>query len=94
MIYLGITRATNWVFGSNKSVPLNGPRIIKLLSDVHAHEIFIEGVYNSDPHAGNVLVMSDGRLGLIDYGACFELSHEQRMFLDIYICIYRTCNLY
>jgi predicted unusual protein kinase regulating ubiquinone biosynthesis (AarF/ABC1/UbiB family) len=36
--------------------------------DVHADEIFNHGVFNGDPHPGNILLMPDGRLGLIDYG--------------------------
>jgi aarF domain-containing kinase len=60
-------------------VPLNGPRIARLLFDVHGHEIFQSGLFNSDPHAGNVLMMKDGRVGLIDYGACMRLSRQQRI---------------
>ena len=36
--------------------------------EVHAYEIFNNGVFNGDPHPGNILLMDDGRLGLIDYG--------------------------
>merc|ERR1711920_1038573 len=59
-------------------VPLNGPRIAKLLYEVHGHEIFHNGLFNSDPHAGNVLMLPDGRLGLIDYGAVLRLTEELR----------------
>merc|ERR1712224_628296 len=62
-------------------VPLNGPRITRLLFDVHGHEIFQNGLFNSDPHAGNIIMMPDGRLGLIDYGAVMRLSVEQRTAL-------------
>jgi len=61
-----------------KAVPLNGPRLARLLFDVHGHQIFQNGLFNSDPHAGNVLMLPDGRLGLIDYGAVTTLSEEQR----------------
>merc|ERR1711976_810223 len=40
--------------------PLNGPKIAKLLFEVHGHEIFQNGLFNSDPHAGNVLMLPDG----------------------------------
>merc|ERR1740120_469345 len=30
------------------------------------------------PHAGNVLMLEDGRLGLIDYGAVMRLGEELR----------------
>ena len=61
--------------------PLNGPAIVRLLCRVHARQIFVDGVFNSDPHAGNVLVEADGKLGLVDYGACAELTHAQRRAL-------------
>mmetsp|Transcript_109046 Transcript_109046/g.307356 ORF Transcript_109046/g.307356 Transcript_109046/m.307356 type:complete len:549 (-) Transcript_109046:42-1688(-) len=60
------------------AVPLNGPRLAKLLYEVHGHELFQNGLFNSDPHAGNVLMLPDGRLGLLDYGAVMRLTEEQR----------------
>lgn len=63
------------------AVPLNGPRLSRLLFEVHGYEIFHCGLFNSDPHAGNVLVMDDGRLGLLDYGAATRLTTEQRTCL-------------
>lgn len=52
--------------------------IVQTLCDVHAHQVFMTGLFNSDPHAGNVIMMNDGRLGLIDYGACDTLTHAER----------------
>lgn len=43
-------------------------QIIELLHHVHAHEIFLNGEFNGDPHPGNILLLNDGRVGLIDYG--------------------------
>merc|ERR1740138_1240959 len=60
------------------SEPLNGPRLARSLFEVHGHEIFQNGLFNSDPHAGNVLLLPDGRLGLLDYGAVMRLTIEQR----------------
>ena len=57
---------------------VDGYRIFKLLADVHAHQLFRDGLYNSDPHAGNIIMMPDGRLGLIDFGATVDISHEKR----------------
>jgi hypothetical protein len=38
--------------------------------------LFLDGVFHADPHAGNLLLLSDGRLGLIDFGqvisTCFD----------------------
>jgi aarF domain-containing kinase len=77
-LYITGVKTLNWILDTNYSVPLNGPKIIRTLCDVHAHQIFVNGVFNSDPHPGNVLQLDDGRLGLIDYGACDRLSLDQR----------------
>ena len=70
------------------SVPLNGPRLAKLLFDVHGYEIFENGLFNSDPHAGNVLVMGKGRLGLLDYGAVMRLDLPLRISIaQLFIAI-------
>jgi len=53
--------------------------LIKAMVDVHAHQIFHDGVFNGDPHPGNILLMPDGRLGLIDYGQVKHISEETRV---------------
>jgi aarF domain-containing kinase len=61
-----------WVAGPMKyewtEKPINLGEIMQTLLDVHAWEILIDGAFNGDPHPGNILLMDDGRLGLIDYG--------------------------
>ena len=47
---------------------------MKLLLRVSGHQIFRDGVFNADPHPGNVLLLPDGRLGLIDYGQVLDHS--------------------
>jgi aarF domain-containing kinase len=51
---------------------------IDLLVDVHGHQIFQDASFNADPHPGNILVLSDGRLGLIDFGQTKKLSDKER----------------
>lgn len=43
-------------------------RTMETLLAVHGHEILVDGIFNGDPHPGNILLMPDGRLGLIDFG--------------------------
>ena len=40
--------------------------------------MLIGGVFHADPHPGNVLVTSDGRLALLDYGAVGRLTDRRR----------------
>ncbi|CAI5721704.1 unnamed protein product [Hyaloperonospora brassicae] len=60
---------------------LNLPEILKLVMDVHGYEIFVNGSFNGDPHPGNILLLEDGRLGLIDYGQVKHISKEHRVHL-------------
>jgi aarF domain-containing kinase len=46
---------------------------------VHAHEIFVDGTFNGDPHPGNIMLLPDGRLGLIDYGQVKHIDLATRM---------------
>ena len=58
------------------------PREAKKLADLALTEIlkqiFEDGHFHADPHAGNLLVLDDGRLGLIDLGLTGEFSGQDR----------------
>ncbi|MGV9844842.1 ABC1 kinase family protein [Streptomyces fungicidicus] len=41
-------------------------------------QIVIGGVFHADPHSGNVLVLSDGRLGLVDFGSVGRIDRMLR----------------
>jgi hypothetical protein len=55
----------------------------KLTDLVHVHgvQLLLDGVYNADPHPGNVIVLPDGTLGLIDYGMVGRLTLTDRLQL-------------
>jgi ubiquinone biosynthesis protein len=40
-----------------------------------------DGVYHADPHPGNVMLLADGRLGLIDFGATGRIDAFQQTAL-------------
>lgn len=42
---------------------INPHEIIDLLNEVHAHEILIDGIFNGDPHPGNILLLKSGKIG-------------------------------
>lgn len=59
--------------------PVDIHSIADRLFQVQAQCILEDGFINGDPHAGNVLLLDDGRLGLIDWGQVGRLSPEQRL---------------
>lgn len=58
---------------------LNLAEIVRTISIVHGHEIMVDGAFNGDPHPGNILLLDDGRLGLIDYGQVKRIPDEVRI---------------
>lgn len=60
-------------------VPIDLPELVDTLLQVHGFEIFHDGAFNGDPHPGNILLMEDGRLGLIDYGQVKHLALADRL---------------
>jgi ubiquinone biosynthesis protein len=44
-------------------------RLARDLLDCLLRQIVIDGVFHANPHPGNILLLADGRLGLIDFGS-------------------------
>jgi ubiquinone biosynthesis protein len=45
-------------------------------------QVLLDGVFHADPHPGNVLVLADGRLGLLDFGSVGRLDTLVRAALQ------------
>ncbi len=45
------------------------------------HQVLIAGFFHADPHGGNVLIMPDGRLCLLDWGLAGNLTRRLRLAL-------------
>lgn len=52
--------------------------IARKFADLIFHQILIDGFFHGDPHPGNVLVMADGKLALLDFGLTGKLSPEMK----------------
>jgi ubiquinone biosynthesis protein len=59
------------------------PRVINTLVKLMLHSIFEEGLFHADPHPGNVFVLPDGRLSLLDFGNTGELDEPMRESLTL-----------
>jgi ubiquinone biosynthesis protein len=49
----------------------------------YVYQVVVEGVYHADPHAGNVLLTTDGRLALLDFGLIGRLDDDTRRGLSL-----------
>lgn len=55
---------------------------VQYLLEAYGQMIFVDGVFHADPHAGNLFLLSDGRLGLLDYGQSKEIDKTLRQKLS------------
>ncbi len=46
----------------------NGEVLLDDLFHAYLRQVLVSGTFHADPHPGNVLILHDGRLGLIDFG--------------------------
>ena len=57
--------------------------IIRLIANMYFQMIFTDGLFHADPHPGNLLILDDGRLGVLDFGKCGRLRDGMReAFID------------
>ncbi|TML06075.1 MAG: AarF/ABC1/UbiB kinase family protein [Actinobacteria bacterium] len=49
----------------------------------YVRQVTVEGVYHADPHRGNVLLTTDGRLALVDFGLLGRLDDDGRRNLAL-----------
>ena len=61
---------------------LDRARLTRALLRSMVYQITEGGVFHADPHPGNVLLLADGRLALIDFGSVGRLDVQQRSALQ------------
>ena len=66
-----------------KQHPEAMPQAMNTLVRLMMQTIFEEGLFHADPHPGNVFVLPDGRLSLLDFGSTGELDEPMRESLTL-----------
>merc|ERR1712176_199893 len=57
---------------------LFGRKLLKSLTEVFGRCILETGFFHADPHPGNIFILEDGRIGLIDFGQVKQISGRSR----------------
>ncbi len=57
-------------------------RLAEKLADVYLAMIFDEGLFHADPHPGNLIVASDGRLAILDFGMVGRIDENLRESIE------------
>lgn len=55
---------------------INIERTSKIVLDFYIDQFLNVGMYHADPHAGNIIIKKDGRVGIIDFGMIGEIKKE------------------
>jgi len=58
--------------------PDRAKELARELFRAYVHQVAGEGVYHADPHRGNILLTTDGRLALLDFGLLGRLDDDTR----------------
>jgi ubiquinone biosynthesis protein len=59
------------------------PRSMNTLVTLMLQTIFEEGLFHADPHPGNVFILPDGRVSLLDFGNTGDLDEPMRESLTL-----------
>lgn len=59
-------------------VKLFGRELLSALTSCFGRSILETGFFHADPHPGNILVLDDGGIGLIDFGQVKQISKRNR----------------
>ena len=57
----------------------DSPALAQRIADAYGHQILVDGLFQADPHPGNILVMPDGGVALLDFGLTKELPDSARL---------------
>ncbi|MBB5805803.1 ubiquinone biosynthesis protein [Saccharothrix ecbatanensis] len=67
-----------------RSAPLESTdrdALARSLLDVLLRQVMVSGVFHADPHPGNIMLLRDGRLGMLDFGSVGRLDAQLRSAL-------------
>jgi predicted unusual protein kinase regulating ubiquinone biosynthesis (AarF/ABC1/UbiB family) len=61
-----------------RAAGIDPQRVARTLVEVFAEQMLVHGFFHADPHPGNLRVLADGRLVLLDFGLTKELPRDFR----------------
>ena len=70
----------------------NTEELSKIICDYYFDQILEKGFYHADPHPGNVYLMQDGKICLLDYGMTGSLLEEDRLMIGDFFYQMIKCN--
>jgi aarF domain-containing kinase len=53
--------------------------LARTIAGAYGHQIMVDGVFQADPHPGNLFLLPDGRAAILDFGLTKELPDQMRL---------------
>jgi hypothetical protein len=66
-------------------------QVISRTAEAYGNMILTSGLFQADGHPGNILVMPNGVIGLIDYGQSKQLSDKDRLLFAQLVLALAKC---
>jgi len=63
----------------DKIKEIDRKQIAKKGTEIILKQIFKDGFFHADPHPGNILIMKDGKICLLDFGIVGKLTEEEKI---------------
>jgi predicted unusual protein kinase regulating ubiquinone biosynthesis (AarF/ABC1/UbiB family) len=60
-----------------KEIGVKPADVVSTLVDTYLEQVLVHGFIHVDPHPGNLLVLSDGKLGFLDFGMMSEIPRTE-----------------
>ena len=68
----------------------NTHEIAKCGAEAFFKQVFEDGIFHADPHAGNMFVMENGRVGMLDFGMVGRLTDDSmEVIADTFLSLVR-----
>ncbi|TWP53278.1 AarF/ABC1/UbiB kinase family protein [Lentzea tibetensis] len=65
-----------------RAASLDDADLARTLLQFVLRQVMLDGVFHADPHPGNVMLLSDGRLGMLDFGSVGRIDSMLRAALQ------------
>jgi ubiquinone biosynthesis protein len=61
-----------------------------LISKAFLKMVYVDGFYHADPHSGNIVLLDEGKIALLDFGAVGRLREEVKLdALEVFYAFYQ-----
>jgi len=57
---------------------INKKKIVKIISDCFLKQVLKHGFFHADPHPGNIFILKDGKIALLDFGIVGKIDSSLR----------------